>query len=720
MRTSIELSKLLLVACDQSYFTSLTAPAIGEILKELPDRASNSPIEYLLSGVYRDAPQYLRQTGYKVDQLVDQSKKIGGKAIIYLNDANEVIVSFGGTDGIDAQDWVTNTQNVGWDQWVQLKTGVFDAIANIAGRKNVADAGGIKSINFTGQSLGGALAQYAAFELSRDTRFERFDLKNVSLTTFNGLGAKMALLGPDQGRASEAEIGAFAAKIGQVAHYVVDNDIVSRLGGGHIGSNGQVIKFDWTYLAGKNPGKPLDIVDAHRIETAFYTHVVTGNEFAQGNELNERQRLIQTPSAVKWAGAVGNLLNNETVTPVEAWFRLVAGLGFAASAADSNEVDAVLQAAADAQWRAGRMPSWRRNGLRPLNLGVVSKAVVDTIGGPTLYLGSLLLAVELDPSTRQPEIVSRIASWLRSLKANVDINIATMQAGRAVTLADVNGALAAEPGAFKNLNDRAVARRLQGRVRPGFTPRQSEKIFKDGLRAGAANIAVELAASTSFTELRAKERGQVLAEAENWYWSVAMTGGLGDAAVLAQIDAERLAFWKSDFGVAIAKLNSDYLGSKNSPFALTALATFSEQKSFIEGFLSTLRTGARLLLNALPTAAAEELAQQVRNVSQAIIVTTGRPANPFDNAASDPNSGAVSTATVNEGQLREFTAFLPYDAQAGGQRIRLSLAGAAANTFKLVLGGAETPLGVDGSFSLRIKEGQRAVSFGLRAKDDVD
>ncbi len=128
--------------------------------------------------------------------------------------------------------------------------------------------------------------------------------------------------------------------------------LLLRLGGGHIGTGGQLVLFDWKYLAGVHAGNPLDIADAHRIETAFYTHVRTGAEFAGAGVISEAATLIQAQDAVKWAGAFGNLFNNETVTSGEAFFRMLAGLGLGSIAASSSSINAVaMTASADSNHR---------------------------------------------------------------------------------------------------------------------------------------------------------------------------------------------------------------------------------------------------------------------------------------------------------------------------------------------------------------------------------
>ena len=132
-RTNETLSKLLLVACDQSYFDGNHPVSTEQALGYLDDREQPPPAEYQDSLIYKTEPQFTVNSTYKIVQIIDKSKEIGAKALIYKNDDNEIIVSFGGTDGIDGQDWVTNTQSVGWSQWEWLKKPKVEGGGGFAG-----------------------------------------------------------------------------------------------------------------------------------------------------------------------------------------------------------------------------------------------------------------------------------------------------------------------------------------------------------------------------------------------------------------------------------------------------------------------------------------------------------------------------------------------------------------------------------------------------------
>jgi hypothetical protein len=173
-----DLAKLTLIASDAAYFS---------IRYPVPINAPLAPLS--------DTPKYDIGPQYSVflDNFIKATQggidAIGFKYAIYKNtSSNEVIVAFGGTDGHDPVDWTGNTR-LGWDQWKEGRAQVFADLRELV---NVDT-----KVIFTGQSLGGGLAQYAAYEWvqakltarSTDEEFlDGFNKANVNLTTFNAFG----------------------------------------------------------------------------------------------------------------------------------------------------------------------------------------------------------------------------------------------------------------------------------------------------------------------------------------------------------------------------------------------------------------------------------------------------------------------------------------------------------------------------------------------------
>lgn len=143
--TSTALAKQLLLACDQSYFDDTHSPSA--VLGPLADKGSTDPA-YDDPLIYTDIPQFSWAGGY---QFYDKIEDVGtgAKLVIYRNPATgDVIVAFGGTDGTDLKDWVSNSQNVGWNQWQALKEpSTHDLLGRLAALHP-------SHLHFTGQSPG--------------------------------------------------------------------------------------------------------------------------------------------------------------------------------------------------------------------------------------------------------------------------------------------------------------------------------------------------------------------------------------------------------------------------------------------------------------------------------------------------------------------------------------------------------------------------------------
>lgn len=410
--TSLKYTKLALVASDQAYFDNSSEyqeqhvrnpkqyPYLhlskGDVLAPLADvprdeRGHIEDVNYRNGKLpnqtnpkmYRNTPPFAIPPGFKVEDTIVRDQ-LGAKAVIYRNaTTNEIIVAFGGTDGPNAQDHASNSQTYGFSQWAALNKPPDQNNYNKDYLKNPENMGvvaklddlkeryGAGEIIFTGQSLGGALAQYATseyvtqqYKLAKSLGKE-YTPSNLHLKTYNALGGKEAFeqniltdksLSNDDRRVVRDKLN----HLGSATHYVVDNDFVSKLGGGHIGTNGELVMLDWKYLAGPNKGRPMDIADAHRIETAFYTHLdADAHALEKGRVVKEDSsdfKLVHTPNATRWANKVASLGNSRgDMNSDEALYRLVTGLA-AGHFAAPQEVNAVVKEVLNTQHRAG-MPS---------------------------------------------------------------------------------------------------------------------------------------------------------------------------------------------------------------------------------------------------------------------------------------------------------------------------------------------------------------------------
>lgn len=153
-----------------------------------------------------------------------EDEATGFKATAYKDASGNYVLAFAGTE--DAQDWYQNLASFGWNQWA--KTGqeiksFFQEIRN-------DEAQELNSIQFTGHSLGGALAQYAAYDFVSGGIIGP---DQASLTTFNALGGEAALTG-DQAYGAEYNPDLLASA--NIHHYYDPSDLVSRLST-HVGGD---------------------------------------------------------------------------------------------------------------------------------------------------------------------------------------------------------------------------------------------------------------------------------------------------------------------------------------------------------------------------------------------------------------------------------------------------------------------------------------------------
>src|SRR6185503_8892583 len=104
----------------------------------------------------------------------------------------EYIVAFRGTDGDDRQDWFANL-DLAANVWRAHSAEVVNFLTGFQ-----PEAGGDKPslnvIHFTGQSLGGGLAQYAAYDFGLAVKDTNPGFRSdISLTTFNAFGGVRGL-----------------------------------------------------------------------------------------------------------------------------------------------------------------------------------------------------------------------------------------------------------------------------------------------------------------------------------------------------------------------------------------------------------------------------------------------------------------------------------------------------------------------------------------------
>lgn len=209
--------------------------------------------------------QSIAVDGFAVVESIDIGAT-GLKVVIYesvnASGTKDFIIAFAGTENL--QDAAADI-NLGLSQWSE---DVRNRITSF-----VRDNAAYGRIHFTGHSLGGALAQYAAYDAKVASRNEAFDL-DLSLTTFNALGGEAGLQ-QRLGDAYDPSILDAEAANGDVAHYFVDGDLISRLGDGHLGGNtyrlanvgGLALVDVFPNLSPITGTAPFNLFTAHTLDT---------------------------------------------------------------------------------------------------------------------------------------------------------------------------------------------------------------------------------------------------------------------------------------------------------------------------------------------------------------------------------------------------------------------------------------------------------------------
>jgi len=184
-------------------------------------------------------PQSLLESGWRLDLSLDKKGFIddpdtGLKAALLTNSDGRIAVSFAGTEGI--QDGFADI-GLGWSQWQAGREQILDHLRDVGSA--------ISEIHFTGHSLGGALAQYAAYEFWLENGGSLRDDVAVGVTTFNALSGTSALtqnLASTRNQNVQFDPQLLAPLAENIRHFVVDGDFVSRLGGGHVGGQTLVVE----------------------------------------------------------------------------------------------------------------------------------------------------------------------------------------------------------------------------------------------------------------------------------------------------------------------------------------------------------------------------------------------------------------------------------------------------------------------------------------------
>jgi hypothetical protein len=298
MSIDTRIAELTLVACDLSYKSDLVQ--VGNPLAEYEDHAPGDPLQDPMPDTFNDEGQL---TGWRViDRVNDLNTGFG--MVLFRKD-DEVIVAMRGSDGPDPQDYYNNL-HLAMAQW---RAKGRDVLQQLGALENVAGGAFTGKIHFTGQSLGGALAQFAAHDWAKFSKAQNseFDPRDhITMTTFNGLGAVGGLVH----RAAEPGGAPYDPVVlagVPTAHYVITNDIVSRLGEGNINGASNTYKLDFrASTAGTILPEYNTVVDAHRIESGFYRGFATyGRSFDFATPINPEGYFLNIPQLQQYGAYFG-------------------------------------------------------------------------------------------------------------------------------------------------------------------------------------------------------------------------------------------------------------------------------------------------------------------------------------------------------------------------------------------------------------------------------
>ncbi len=692
-----DLAKLTLLASDASYFTSSHPVLSGSGLAALHDTA------------YGIAPQYSVPSGFfEVKQRVDPNTGFG--FIAYQNQqTNEVIIALRGTDGPNPQDWVANSQYLGWNQWIERGGGrdlVFGFINSLTNPDGSTFTG---EIHFTGQSLGGGLAQYAAYEYVHDQKAlaalngTTFDASRITLTTFNGFGGVLGL---------QQNLGNYdptvLADIGSNAHFYTEGDIVSRLGSfngvGHTGGTTYLLNAHATEI---NPdtGKPfqLDPLAAHRIETGFYPFLLPGTEFEAATARSIEYLPMQNVQQI--AAMFGRILNDQDVSPVESLPRLAAGMIAALSLGDPGEINAFVQAMFANLHAAGRLSDEWYGCLQEHDWGAIARTSAFVAAGATssAYALSLLTAVLSDAlefqADRYSQLFNDVHDWVSSAVQPVDASMSPAE--RRIQM-DMMMALV--PGA-------AIGSKLAPLLQPLALDlnEMAQKLLTTGSNW--------LQDTFNFLRDKANTAGEVVGS-----FMAKLGATFVDVALDCGITTDRLQSYLNEvieptiidtakgLGNAAAGLIQPLF---TTTFNLGRTLGLADIQLIDQAYAAELRDPRLTTVRQ----AIEEAKSTLDRAAQTVVIQKGVGTNPFHTPGFVP--GGASTATVDEKLGQFFRLSLPFAAGTGGQHISLQLQGPQANQLSVVTDEGVLPVGANGAVEVTVPEGTDQLYFSLIASNEV-
>jgi hypothetical protein len=275
-------------------------------------------------GSYEEVPSDI--LGYSpIDGRSDSNT--GFSLTIYKSLTSEqYIFAFRGTE-FSSQDSYTGL-NVGIKQWSEANS------EYVAERISFYTAGDSEAnLHFTGHSLGGALAQFAAYEYAAVIMAAEIageSTASFDLVTFNAIGGELALSDP---LLYSAGYDPELADTISAAHFKIKGDVVSRLGDDHIG--GSLLAIDKpieSNFAAHSMSHFTGSDGSLRVTTSQYENAVVEEQY-----LNITQLLSVS-------GVYASFGDEGQFTSEEALLRTVSAFAFGLADANSEDLSELVVA----------------------------------------------------------------------------------------------------------------------------------------------------------------------------------------------------------------------------------------------------------------------------------------------------------------------------------------------------------------------------------------
>lgn len=710
--------------------------------------------------------------------LVVEDAESGAAAIIYRrlyldgsSEKAEYIVAFRGSDGRDGQDWFSNIQ-LGKNQWRRLFDQLFGA--NGAMRSLTSSDGSISVIHFTGQSLGGGLAQYAAYEYVRqretgttalfDDRFFAQRSNLVTLTTFNAFAGGLGLSQLYNGKEGFEPFNPNRLSGVPTAHYSIENDVVHNLGGlfddagklqtGFLnGVDGEVDNLyhfaDWRHWntpLGSPPGSPgeqrtdpqgyLDLVEGHRIETGFYQGLDRYNAtFTSTIHGGDPTGLIKLDSLQAVGEIFARFLGEDRSSEFASWARITAGVAMGSLFASVGDVARLLKLVGNSLYKSDDVNGFTRaviasnigSHFSAVSLKLLAKPAIAVAGASSLVAAIADLFGKAADRSAATELINR--------------NISSDQQFQEIDASPVNDedASSAADSArhFSLLLDYLQPEILKGTVLEddiaawnaiADNPLQ----FTTALYGGEDGYrdALVLLTNEAKTAVFADDNLQTL----DFATDLALFGASEAKRVARDVDIrasldEDVGDYIADLTAAVANLSPDFLASlhQQTDLVLAPVSSSRDYRQLVDLLLDELEDLRTSALFGLSAASARELDATLKEARASLVAAAqtpvivrfaAKPANPFDHANFDPDSVPAVTGELEDGGAGTYVVFLPYEANQGGQKVRLELPGVPSDKVTVLSEGAGVPV-VDGAFVLTIAEGRRQGAFTLEAASDL-